>query len=143
MIPEDYTLKVNREDQPRLVLVLDNTDPFVVSKLTQTMKELVEAVNQPDVSPRYLNQVVLNVVEMFPYVEYIEYLLPGAITLAIFVSTLIGGGLLYIDDKARGFHEGYLVTPIRKSELVLGMLLSGTLKATTSPRSKMAIRSHR
>jgi ABC-2 type transport system permease protein len=41
---------------------------------------------------------------------------------------MIGGGIVFIDDKARGLHEGYLVTPIRKSELVLGLVLSGAIK---------------
>ncbi len=129
VIPEDYSRKVRQELRPRLGLVLDNTDPFVVGALTQKMTELVDAVNRPDVSPRYLSQVALDVVELYPYVEYIEYLLPGAITLAIFVCSLIGGGLLYIDDKARGFHEGYLVTPISRSQLVFGLIASGTVKA--------------
>ena len=39
----------------------------------------------------------------------------------MFVSVMIGGGMLYIDDKARGVHEGYLVTPITKTELVFGL----------------------
>ena len=60
---------------------------------------------------------------------YIQYLLPGTIVLAIFVSAMIGGGIIYIDDKARGLHEGYLVTPIRKFELILGFNLSGAVKA--------------
>ncbi|HMD53480.1 MAG TPA: ABC transporter permease, partial [Phycisphaerae bacterium] len=34
-----------------------------------------------------------------------------------------------IDDKARGLHEGYLVTPIRKFELILGFTLAGAAKA--------------
>ena len=36
---------------------------------------------------------------------------PARIVLAIFVSAMIGGGIIFIDDKARGLHEGYLVTP--------------------------------
>jgi len=56
-------------------------------------------------------------------------LLPGSIVLAIFVSAMIGGGIIYIDDKARGLHEGYLVTPISKFELILGFSLSGAAKA--------------
>ncbi len=130
VIPEDYSRKVRQELRPRLGLVLDNTDPFVGGALTAKMTELVEAVNRPDVSPRYLRQVALEVVELYPYVDYIEYLLPGSITLAIFVCSLIGGGLLYIDDKARGFHEGYLVTPISRGQLVFGLIASGTVKAT-------------
>jgi len=50
----------------------------------------------------------------------------------MFVSVMIGGGMLYIDDKARGVHEGYLVTPITKLELVMGLNLAGTLKAILS-----------
>ena len=41
---------------------------------------------------------------------------------------MIGGGIIYIDDKARGLHEGYLVTPITKFELILGFNLAGTIK---------------
>jgi ABC-2 type transport system permease protein len=62
-------------------------------------------------------------------VPYIQYLLPGVIVLAIFVSAMIGGGIIFIDDKARGLHEGYLVTPIRKFELILGFNLAGAIKA--------------
>ncbi len=129
VIPEDYSRAVAQRIRPKLGLVVDNTDPFVVSTLTAKMSELLEAVNRPEVTPRHLGQVALDVVEIFPYVEYIEYLLPGSITLAIFVCAIIGGGLIFIDDKARGFHEGYLVTPISKAQLVMGMLLSGTMKA--------------
>jgi ABC-2 type transport system permease protein len=77
-------------------------------------------------------QSVLEVVELYPYIEYMKYLLPGSITLAMFVSVMIGGGMLYIDDKARGIHEGYLVTPIKKSELVLGLNIAGAIKAILS-----------
>jgi ABC-2 type transport system permease protein len=47
----------------------------------------------------------------------------------MFVSVMIGGGMLYIDDKARGVHEGYLVTPITKTELIVGLNLAGAIKA--------------
>src|SRR6185312_15487490 len=51
------------------------------------------------------------------------------IALAMFVSVMIGGGIVFIDDKARGVHEGYLVTPITKMELVAGLNVAGALKA--------------
>src|SRR5262249_48470693 len=66
---------------------------------------------------------------LYPYIEYMKYLLPGSIALAMFVSVMIGGGMLYIDDKARGVHEGYLVTPITKTELVFGLNAAGAIKA--------------
>src|SRR5438128_80836 len=48
---------------------------------------------------------------------------------AVKLRAMIGGGIIFIDDKARGLHEGYLVTPITKFELILGFNLAGTVKA--------------
>ena len=76
-----------------------------------------------------MQQISLDTVELYPYIEYMKYLLPGSIALAMFVSVMIGGGMLYIDDKARGVHEGYLVTPITKFELVFGLNIAGAIKA--------------
>jgi len=76
-----------------------------------------------------LQKTALEVVELYPYIEYMKFLLPGSIALAMFVSVMIGGGMLYIDDKARGVHEGYLVTPITKTELVFGLNAAGAIKA--------------
>ena len=108
---------------------MDNSDNFMSSTLEQKLTELTEALNQPIVEPRLLQKTALDVVELYPYIEYMKYLLPGSITLAMFVSVMIGGGMLYIDDKARGVHEGYLVTPITKAELVFGLNGAGAIKA--------------
>src|SRR5204862_7481641 len=50
----------------------------------------------------------------------------------IFMMVMIGGGIIFIDDKARGLHEGYLVTPVTKLELIAGFNLSGAIKAVLS-----------
>jgi ABC-2 type transport system permease protein len=130
VIPEHYSQRIGQRLRPELGLIVDNTDPFVVTTLTQKMGEVLAAVNQPDVALRYQRQVGLEVIEVFPYVEYVQYLLPGAVTLAIFACVLLGGGILYIDDKVRGIHEAYLVTPISKIELIMGMHIAGVLKGT-------------
>ena len=72
-----------------------------------------------------MKNIALEIVELYPYVEYMKYLLSGSIALAMYISVMIGGGMLYIDDKARGVHEGYLVTPISKLELVMGLNVGG------------------
>jgi ABC-2 type transport system permease protein len=129
VIPPQFSRDVYQHSRPRIGLVLDNTDNFMTSTFEGTLTDLVAALNQPDVPPRVLQQIALDVVELYPYVEYMKYLLPGSITLAMFVSVMIGGGIVYIDDKARGVHEGYLVTPITKMELVAGLNVAGALKA--------------
>jgi ABC-2 type transport system permease protein len=129
VIPPQFSRDVYEHARPRVGLVLDNTDNFMTSTFEQVLSELVDSLNQPEVQPRVVQQAALQVVELYPYIEYMKYLLPGSITLAMFVSVMIGGGIVYIDDKARGVHEGYLVTPITKMELVAGLNVAGALKA--------------
>ena len=130
IIPPQYSHKVYEQNHPRIALIVDNTDNFMSSTLEQQLTSLTDALNQPDVDPaRIVKQISLDTVELYPYIEYMKYLLPGSIVLAMFVSVMIGGGMLYIDDKARGVHEGYLVTPITKFELVAGLNVAGAIKA--------------
>ena len=128
IIPAQYSKMVYEKNHPRIALIVDNSDNFMSSTLTEKLSGVTDALNQPDVSPRLLQQTALDVVELYPYIEYMKYLLPGSIALAMFVSAMIGGGMLYIDDKARGIHEGYLVTPITKAELVFGLNGAGAIK---------------
>jgi ABC-2 type transport system permease protein len=143
-IPPDYSRRVQQRNRPRIAFIEDNTDNFMSSELRARMRELVADVNGPLMPPllsgadalRPVAQlppmtpsVALEVVEVYPYIEYIKYLLSGSITMSIFVVAMIGGGIVFIDDKARGLHEGYLVTPVHKTELVLGLVLAGALKA--------------
>jgi ABC-2 type transport system permease protein len=129
IIPPQYSRRVYEENHPRIALIVDNSDNFMSSTLEEKLAELTNALNQPTVEPRLLQKTALEVVELYPYIEYMKYLLPGSIALAMFVSVMIGGGMLYIDDKARGVHEGYLVTPITKTELVFGLNAAGAIKA--------------
>lgn len=128
-IPPHFSRQVLAGDNPRLALIEDNADQFAAATLEGTLGALLGAYNQPAPAPRRSGAATLSVVEIYPYVPYVQYLLPGSIVLAIFMSAMIGGGIIFIDDKARGLHEGYLVTPIRKFELILGFTLAGAAKA--------------
>ncbi|HVU27779.1 MAG TPA: ABC transporter permease [Verrucomicrobiae bacterium] len=128
-IPPEFSRKVLAGANPRVALIEDNTDQFAASALEGAVNALMPAYNSPSVAPRLTANATLDVVEIYPYVPYIQFLLPGVIVLAVFISAMIGGGIIFIDDKARGLHEGYLVTPIRKFELILGFTLAGAAKA--------------
>jgi ABC-2 type transport system permease protein len=129
IIPPQFSRRVYEQNHPQIGVVVDNSDNFMSAAVEAELTDLTNSLNQPAVSPRILQQTALGIVELYPYIEYMKYLLPGSLALAMFVSVMIGGGMLYIDDKARGVHEGYLVTPITKLELVLGLNLAGAIKA--------------
>ncbi len=129
IIPAQYSRRVYAQDAPSIGLVVDNSDQFLSGSLESEMQSLVDALNQPEIPDRVVKNIALEIVELYPYVEYMKYLLSGSIALAMYISVMIGGGMLYIDDKARGVHEGYLVTPISKLELVMGLNAAGAIKA--------------
>jgi ABC-2 type transport system permease protein len=128
-IPPGFSRRVLAKDEPRVALIEDNTDNFVAATLAGTVSGLVSAYDAPTDAPRVPAEPTLDVVEVYPYVPYIQYLLPGSVVMSIFMMVMIGGGIIFIDDKARGLHEGYLVTPITKFELIAGFNVSGTIKA--------------
>jgi ABC-2 type transport system permease protein len=129
IIPTQFSRRVYSQDAPKIGLVVDNSDQFMSGSLESEMQSLVDALNQPVIPDRVVKNIALQVVELYPYVEYMKYLLSGSVALAMYISVMIGGGMLYIDDKARGVHEGYLVTPISKLELVMGLNVAGAIKA--------------
>lgn len=128
-VPHDFSRRYYQHDRPRVVFTEDNSDQFISSSLLERVQQMTTELNTADVQPRLDSQVNLNVVEIYPYIEYIKYLLAGSTAMGIFITAMIGGGITYIDDKMRGIHEGYLLTPIRKTELVTSLIGAGTLKA--------------
>jgi ABC-2 type transport system permease protein len=128
-IPPDFSRRVHSKNEPRVALISDNTDTFVSATLGATVSGIVGGLNADLVTERLPGAASVDVVEVYPYVPYILYLLPGSITMSIFMMVMMGGGIIFIDDKMRGLHEGYLVTPISKLELVAGFNISGTMKA--------------
>src|SRR3954469_25213638 len=139
-IPPDYSRRVIGRQEPKVALISDNTESFVSPTLSATMSQVVGSLHEPvKTSVRTSAEPRLDVVEVYPYVPYIQYLLPGSITMSIFMMVMIGGGIIFIDDKARGLHEGYLVTPITKFELIAGFNLSGTIKAVMAGTVIMVI----
>jgi ABC-2 type transport system permease protein len=142
-IPPDFSARTLRADRPRIAFIEDNTDRFVASGVIDRIQGIQTDLNGPTIAPlqpgqtmpkglatgeRLPSYITIEPVEVYPYIDYIKYLLAGSVSLSIFVVAMIGGGIVFIDDKARGLHEGYLATPIGKSDLILGLISAGALK---------------
>jgi ABC-2 type transport system permease protein len=132
IIPPGFSRHVYSGERPHAGLLLDNTDNVVSGTLQGVLSGAIQQAGREEPTPRMIKAVTLDPVELFPFVPYMRYMLPGVITLGMFMTVMIGGGMSYLDDKQRGVHEGYLVTPITKLELVLGQNIAGTVKAVVS-----------
>jgi ABC-2 type transport system permease protein len=130
VIPPQFSRRVTSGAGAELGLLVDNTDSFSARTLYASISSAVADLGARVSPPRPVVSVAN--VEVYPYVPYIRFLLPGMVVMSIFMGAMIGGGIIYIDDKARGVHEGYLTTPLSKLDIVGGFTVAGTLKATAS-----------
>ena len=140
-IPPDYSRRVLAEREPRLAIIEDNTDNFVAAthggvgrrpgrrpSTRQAERRADVHVNARSTSSRSIRTCRTS-----------STCCPDRSCMSIFMMVMIGGGIIFIDDKARGLHEGYLVTPITRLELIAGFNLSGTLKAVLAGMVLMTI----
>ncbi len=93
-----------------------------------TIPQLVESGVITAVAETGTNSSV-NVVNIYGTIDYLEFFGIGIIVMAIFTSTMFGGGLAMIRDRENGIIEGYLVTPVKRSSIIIGTIGSGTVKA--------------
>jgi ABC-2 type transport system permease protein len=82
-IPPEFSRRVLARNEPRVALIEDNTDGFVSVALAGTLGGLLTAYNQPARTPRIAGAAALDVVEIYPYVPYVQYLLPGSVVMSI------------------------------------------------------------
>jgi ABC-2 type transport system permease protein len=73
------------------------------------------------------NPLVIN--KIYGDIKYIQFFGVGVIMMAIFTSTMFGGGIALIKDRENGIHEGYLVTPVQRTSIIAGIISSGTIRA--------------
>src|SRR5947209_5894 len=52
IIPPEYSRRVYEQNHPRIALVVDNSDNFMSSTLEQSLAQLTDALNKPDIEPR-------------------------------------------------------------------------------------------
>ncbi|MFZ0006050.1 MAG: ABC transporter permease [Methanoregula sp.] len=92
------------------------TPPVIENGVMQVLRELGANIS-------------VSIDKIYGDITYIQFFGVGVIMMAIFTSTSFGGGIALIKDRENGIHEGYLVTPVKRSSIVLGIISSGTVRA--------------
>jgi len=133
-IPSGFDTAIDHGNQAFVELYLDNMDPVSSSAIRGALSRIVSETARPEevaIRP-VLGGVVLDVAEYYRKVEYVEFMAPGSIIQALFIASMMGGGISIIMDRQRGVIEGYLVTPLKQAEIIVGVLLAGLIKAIFS-----------
>jgi ABC-2 type transport system permease protein len=131
IIPPDFSKRVVVTGRPEIGLFLDNTDGIS----SETIRNLVLAALGP-LNSVYVpirentGDVQLRDINLYPKVDYYQSLVPGVVIMAIFLGTLTTGAFNLVMDRFLGIDESYILTPLSKSDIVGGLIISG-LSITT------------
>ncbi len=129
-LPNGFDSGLAGGHQVNVNLYLDNTDPASSRAIASTMTNLIQLVsNNVELRTSTIQRISLDSANYYRKVEYIEYMAPGSVVQSIFIASIIGGGISILFDKQRGIIEGYLVTPLKQEEIIVGVLLAGVTKA--------------
>ncbi len=130
IVPPNFSEEFARGERAELGLALDNTDATSANTIEGEMRRAIADL-RVEGRPVMRSAVGVTVerVDVYGHKNYMQYLVPGVIALALFFVAMVAGGIILVDDRARGIHEGYFVTPLTSMDLVAGLTLSATTLA--------------
>ena len=130
LIPLEFDDALAANSKVTVTVTLDNTDPLSTAaigpEVAQAGQQLSSLIRT---SPAGNSNMTFDLEDAYRNVLYIEFMAPGTFVQSIMFVSIIAGGVQLVVDKERGIIEGYLVTPLKKYEIVIGVLLSGVIKA--------------
>jgi ABC-2 type transport system permease protein len=127
VIPERFSNDVERGVASPIGLFVDNVDAVAAGAVESAAQGALTALANPIVRFERRNGAPeIRPQEIYPRVDYDTSLVPGVVVLSIFMGSMITGAFNLVMDRFQGVHEAYLSTPLRRSDINLGVLLSGT-----------------
>jgi len=132
-IPEGFDTSLSDNSKVILTVTLDNTDPLSAAAIgpgiAQASQQLSSLIQTSTAAGATIDVDLENAYRTF---LYIEFMAPGTFVQSIMFVSIIAGGVQVVNDKERGIIEGYLVTPLKKYEIIVGVLLAGVIKSLIS-----------
>jgi ABC-2 type transport system permease protein len=131
IIPPDFSKKVVLKGRPDIGLFLDNTDAISADAIEGAVNGALKSIYTDYVPIRErTDEAYLRGINLYRQVDYYQSLVPGVVIMAIFLGALTTGAFNLVMDRFLGIDESYLLTPISKSHIVAGLIISG-LSITT------------
>lgn len=130
IVPPSFSEDLARGDAGELGVVVDNTDNTSANIIEAEVRRAFGSLSGNTTASNSKNVgVQVQRVDVYGHKEFMQYLVPAVIALALFFVAMLAGGIILVDDRARGIHEGYFVTPLTALDLVGGLTLSATTLA--------------
>lgn len=128
VIPPTFSRDLSRGVAASAGLYVDNVDAIAASAIEAAVQATLPALAHPVVRfEQHLGPAQIRPQELYPRVDYDASLIPGVIVMSLFMGSMLSGAFNLIMDRFLGVHESFLSTPLRKLDINLGILLSGTV----------------
>lgn len=133
VIPPTFSRDLSHGVAASAGLYVDNVDAVAAGAIESAVQSVLPALVQPVVRFELrLGEAEIRPQEIYPRVDYDTSLVPGVVVMSIFIGSMLSGAFNLIMDRFLGVHESFLSTPLRKLDINLGILLSGTTVAFAS-----------
>ena len=131
LIPADFSRRVAQHNRPEIGLFLDNTDAISSETIRGAVAGALQGLSQDYVAIREAReQTYLRDVNLYRQVDYFQSLVPGVVIMAVFLGSLTTGAFNLVMDRFLGVDESYMLTPLTKTDIVGGLILSGLFITT-------------
>jgi ABC-2 type transport system permease protein len=130
ILPPEFSADVSKGTSASLGIVVDNTDNTTANVIEAELRRAFGGSGYGG-SPASDGTAITAVpgiqverVDVYGHRDFMQYLVPGVIALSLFFVAMLAGGIILVDDRARGIHEGYFVTPLSALDVIGGLTLS-------------------
>ncbi|MEK7773385.1 MAG: ABC transporter permease, partial [Deltaproteobacteria bacterium] len=131
VIPRNFSRDVTRGVRSEIGLFLDNAETISAGSVQAAVLRAMPELKREHVPVREERAgVFLRQVEVYKKIDYDQTLIPGVIIMAIFLGAMTTGAFNMVMDRFLGVEESYFLTPLTKSDIVIGLTASGLFITT-------------
>src|SRR6266850_831531 len=125
ILPPEFSADVSRGTRASRGIVVDNTDNTTANVIEAELRRAFGGpANNGGAVIAAVPGIQVERVDVYGHRDFMQYLVPGVIALSLFFVAMLAGGIILVDDRARGIHEGYFVTPLSALDVIGGLTLS-------------------
>lgn len=131
VLPPDFSRRVIRNDNAEIGLFLDNAETISAMTIKAAVGGALPELKRDFISVREHHlEAGLRSVELYRKIDYDQTLIPGIVIMAIFLGAMTTGAFNMVMDRFLGVDESYFLTPLTKTDIVMGLVASGLLITT-------------
>ncbi len=131
VIPGGFSRDLMRRNLSEVGLFLDNAETISAMTIRAAVTSALSSLGGEFISIREERGAFrLRDVELYRKIDYDQTLIPGVVIMAIFLGAMTTGAFNMVMDKFLGVEESYFLTPLSKTDIVMGLIASGLLITT-------------